>query len=518
MEQGYKPGLFRQMKPMMENALEPTLGTPACRVEDYSYRHPFADDWALRDINLCLESGQTLAVFGDSGSGKTTLFASIAGLNGGYYRGGEARGAIRLFEDPVAETALTKLVKHYGLVTQDFRNQLLADEVEAAIAFTMESRGAPVGEMKENVEALLGLLGIKEIRNKNIQELSGGQGQRVAIGCMLAKEPKMMIFDDIASDIDPRGQEDIQSIMKGLKDQAITLLVTDSSDPRFLLTLADKAFVLDGGEKIFFGNPAEIETSEYLSEKAGISIPEVEFREPKNSPLAIEITGARYTYGRTLAVDEVSCQVVEGSITGIIGHNGSGKTTLLKMIGGLYKATQGSVLVNGVEPGRLPAEQAVRYVAYLPQNTRGIFFEDSVAKELAYTPKVVGIAQRYFVEDVGLSGLEDQHPEFLSGGQRQRLAIACALSSQPQVLLLDEPTKGLNQKERLALAETLLKLQQEGKTLVLVSHDWQLIARATENLLVMNHGRLVRSGATKDILSDRDFFNQLGMPLPWEAS
>lgn len=500
---------------MARQEFEQELFTPACSAENYFYKHPFSERWALQSINFSIEPGSLVAVFGDSGSGKTTLFSSITGLNHHFYKGGEHQGNLSLFGRNVAETDIFDLAKHYGLVTQDFRNQLLADRIEGAIAFPLENQAVSYKEMHGRVEELLKFLGLTDFRNRDVSSLSGGEGQAVVIASMLAKGPELMIFDDVASDLDQGGQARIREIFKGLKSKGITMFIVDSSSPQKLLEGADKVLILKEGKQIFLGAPERILLDGSLMEKIGAFVPQIEFREPKNSPVAISVENVCFGYNGNPAVTDVSCQITKDSITGIIGHNGSGKTTLAKIIAGLYKPNSGKITIKGINPFSLPAEKAVRLVSLLPQNTAGTFFTDTVKKELAFTPKAIKGKEVVTPEMIGLQGLENEHPEFLSAGQRERLALGCALSPNSDILIVDEPTKGLNQKERFELVNQLKLLQEQGKTIVLISHDWPLIARATNNLLVMDHGRLVAQGPTCKVLQDRDFFEELGLPLPW---
>ena len=501
---------------MSKQEFEQNPFTFACQVENYSYIHPFTDTWALKDIDFAIEPGKVIAVFGDSGSGKTTLFSSVGGLNHHFYKGGKHHGRIELFGDDVAAADIFQLARHYGLVTQDFRNQLLADQVASAIAFPMENQAVPYQEIHRRVGQLLDMMGLSDLRERKVTQLSGGEGQAVVIASMLAKEPQMMIFDDIASDLDQRGQAKIRSIIKELKQQGITMFVVDSSSPQWLLgQIADRVLLLNKGRQEYFGPPQVALQDKVLIEQIGLTTPQIEFREAKNSPVAVSTKGVDFSYDGKLAVKGVSCEISEGSITGIIGHNGSGKTTLAKMMAGLYKPTSGQIRINGIEPYSLPAEQIVRQVAYLPQSTAGMFFTGAVTQELNYTPKAIGSEPIITPEMIGLSNLGDEHPESLSTGQRQRLALGCALSSDPEILILDEPTKGLNQKERLVLTEQLKDLQNRGKTTVVISHDWPLIARTTNNVLVMDQGQLVCQGPTEKVLQDRNFFDKLGLSLPW---
>jgi energy-coupling factor transport system ATP-binding protein len=485
-------------------------------VEGYSYSYPFTDVMTLQNLHFNLEKGEVLAVIGDSGSGKTTLFSSIIGLNHDFYRGGIHKGIITIQGELVGETDIFHIATKFGLVTQDFRNQLLVDRVSDAIAYPLENKNMSQSKMRERVDYLLNLIGIEALRERNISQLSGGEGQAVVVAAMLAKHPDIMIFDDIVSDLDPRAQARMREIIFTLKNQGFTMLIVDSSQPAWLLgEIADKAISLENGQQGYFGSPHAILADRKRSESLGLSVSGLEFREKSTGKDAVSVNNVVFSYSDFPAVDHVSCGITEGSITGIIGHNGSGKTTLLKIMSGIIKPQEGGIFVDGINPFEVKASQTVKHIAYLPQNMAGIFFEQTVEKELKLTPNAIGITPKISADTIGLGEFEQANPEYLSAGQRQRLALGCALSSDPNVLLLDEPTKGLNQKERQELTQQLIHLQESGKTIILVSHDWPFVARTTNNVIVMDHGHKMADGYTQDVMMDRELFKKLDMPLPW---
>jgi energy-coupling factor transport system ATP-binding protein len=500
---------------MLNHEFEQSLLTPACRIEHYSYKHPFSTKRALEDINLEVSQGDFVVIFGDSGSGKTTLFSSLAGFNHYFFKGGRHEGKIELFGNDVASTEISALTRDYGIVFQNFRNQLMASEVEQAIAFPLENIGVKSEEMHQRVNSLLSFMGISELKDREVNGLSGGEGQAVVVASMLAKDPKLMIFDDISSDLDQNGQERIKKIMKALQEKGVTLIVADSSCPKWLLEQANKALIIKEGRQIFSGNPQEIRNNQILAQEAGIVIPRVEFREPGNSPVAVSAESVCFAYNDKLAVNNVSVEIHKGSVTGIIGHNGSGKTTLAKILAGIYRPKSGRVRLESSEPFLTPANERVLDIAYLYQNPGDTFFTSTVRDELGFTPKAAGVSCCVSPAEIGLANLDDEHPKSLSTGQQQRLALGCALSTDPKILIFDEPTKGLNQQERLALTEQIKALQAQGKTIIIISHDWPMIARTTNQVVVMNHGRLVREGATREVMQDKSFFNNLGLALPW---
>lgn len=481
----------------------------------FSYKHPFAPDFCLRDLTFEVRVGEVVALIGESGSGKTTLIDCLTAFNPHFYRGGLIEGHLFFLGEDIAECDILKLARRYGRVSQDPRTQLFAQQVEDAIAFPMENKGMDRQEMARRMDAMLAMLRVEHIREREATTLSGGEGQAVVIASMLVKDPEVMFFDDITSALDPRGQALVKGIIASLKSESRTIFVVDP-DFDWLATVADRVLLLDHGRLAFNGSPQELLARRDLMLLAGIIRPEIKRRPLPPGEVAIQVQGLSYAYEDNLAVNDVSFSVQRGAVTGIVGHNGSGKSTLAKLLAGLLRPKAGEILVEGRPITGLKAPEMVRRVGYLYQQPSRMFFNKTVADELAFTPLALGLEQRITLEEFGLECLPDATPYDLSAGQRQRLAMACVLSADPAIVILDEPTQGLNQQGRAELALLIQRLQQEGKTVLLISHDMYLVANATEDLVVMDHGRVVRQGPSIALLQDGPFFAGLGLPLPWE--
>lgn len=491
-----------------------------CEVSNYSYRHPLSppDKWALTQINFLMRQGEFLAIMGDSGSGKTTLINCLNGCNFHMNRGGEHAGSVRLFETDVESVEdFAQITKNYGFIAQGFRDQALASNVESTIALPLESQRIPYQEMHQRVDQIAADYNLTKVKKRGLNELSGGQVQAVLFATMAAKGldgSKVLFLDDPTSDLDPRAQNNVWDNIANLQRQGVSVVMVDSSNPERLLNAASQVLVLENGHQIFLGCPADLIKDNETAYKAGALVPSVDFREPLAASPAITVNNVFFSYNGEPVINGTTLEIPENSITGIIGPNGSGKTTMLKLMAGLLRPKYGEVKAHGVNMSRLRPREAVRLVSYLPQ-VGGTFLTGNVQTELDLTPLSIGIDPWVTTDMVGLNGSSDEHPEYLSAGQKQHLAIWCARSSRPKVLLLDEPTKGLNLRERQKLTEELIGLQNEGVTIVFVSHDWRLVAGVTQNLVVMDEGKVVQKGPTKEVMQDRQFFNQLGLPLPW---
>lgn len=497
-----------------QNISETGCGTPACDVQSYSYRYPDSLRWTLRDVNFSVKPGTILAVMGKTGSGKTTLLSSLVGLNHSFYRGGTHEGSIRLFGKDVAATDIQTLAADFGLVFQDFRNQLFADTVESSIAYPLENTGVPYGEMTDRVGAMLDLLNIRHLKTRDVQHLSGGEGQATVIASMLVKNPRLMIFDDITADLDPAKQQDTREIMLMLREHGMTQIIVDASAPEWLLSHADTVAVLGDGGLQYIGPPAAVLKDRALQDLAGISKRNIKFQERSSGPFIIEARGLDFGYNGRLAVENITFGIREQSVTGIIGHNGSGKTTLLKIMAGLLRNYDGDMILKGRSPAGLRPKEMVQLASYVPQET-GMFFTGSVTDELAFTPKAIGRQANVTPASIGLGDFAASHPAVLSRGYSQMLAVGCALTATADILLLDEPTKGLDATKQQELKDLIMRLRKDGKTVVIVSHDLRVIGDVATDVIVMDHGKIRSSGPAKEVLTDRMLFERIGMPLPW---
>lgn len=505
---------MNELDPRLKRSeLEPK--TQIFQVKDFSYQYPESNGFGLKDLSFEVHQGEVLGIAGESGCGKTTLLHCLSGFIPHFFRDGQYAGEINFLGKPVMQTDLLEITRQQGVVFQDPSTQLFGMGVEDAIAFGMENIGLPREEMVRRIDQVLKSLQIEHLRKRQTLTLSGGERQAVAIASMLAMEPKVVLFDETISALDPNGQKLVRDILHLLSNQGMTMVVVDT-DFGWLASVTNKVLVLNGGKLIFAGEPREILPNQELARLAGIvNSNRIEFRKSLNSSSIAVLDKVSFSYDGHLAVDDVSCKIKEGACTGIIGHNGSGKTTLAKLAAGLYKPSAGEIKLADEDIGSLPAEKAIQKVGYLYQLPAAMFMCPIVGKEVSFTQDNLGIGQSVNLEDFGLAGYEQASPYELSAGQQQRLALACLLSADPEILILDEPTLGQSQQDRQKLTQLIFQLQDKGKTVVLISHDWPMIARTTNEVLVMDHGRLVRQGPTREVLQDRDFFDQLGLPLPW---
>jgi energy-coupling factor transport system ATP-binding protein len=524
-------------------------------VDHLTYTYPHAAQPAIQDVSLDVDEGEFLLLAGESGAGKSTLLRALNGLVPHFY-GGRIAGQVRVAgHDPVAEgpAAMSAVV---GLVFQDPEAQVVADTVEDELAFAMENAGLPQATMRKRIEEVLDQLSIAHLRGRRLSTLSGGERQRVAIGAVLTLQPRILVLDEPTSQLDPQAAEEVlDTLVKLNQDLGLTIILSEHRLER-VVQHVDRIVFLGrraeaGPTPILSGPPgevlAEMPLAPPLAEVARalgwrpvpLSIKEARrrlsgdrrFTPPDSSgaslgasaaagipapasPTAPETAGVTlraenvwYTYGGREALRGLSLEARPGQILALMGRNGAGKTTLLKLLVGLLKPGQGRVLVGGTDTRRLPLEAIVRQVGYVPQRPDVLLFADSVRDELAFTRRnhglpLDGAAVDDLVQRLHLADYMDRDPKDLSVGERQRVALAAILAAEPGALLLDEPTRGMDYRQKDALAAVLRDLAAAGRTIVLATHDVELAAHLADRVALLSEGQVVVHGPARRVMAD----------------
>jgi energy-coupling factor transport system ATP-binding protein len=524
-------------------------------VDHLTYTYPHAAQPAIQDVSLDVDEGEFLLLAGESGAGKSTLLRALNGLVPHFY-GGRIAGQVRVAgHDPVAEgpAAMSAVV---GLVFQDPEAQVVADTVEDELAFAMENAGLPQATMRKRIEEVLDQLSIAHLRGRRLSTLSGGERQRVAIGAVLTLQPRILVLDEPTSQLDPQAAEEVlDTLVKLNQDLGLTIILSEHRLER-VVQHVDRIVFLGrraeaGPTPILSGPPgevlAEMPLAPPLAEVARalgwrpvpLSIKEARrrlsgdrrFVPPDSSgaslgasaaagipapasPTAPETAGVTlraenvwYTYGGREALRGLSLEARPGQILALMGRNGAGKTTLLKLLVGLLKPGQGRVLVGGTDTRRLPLEAIVRQVGYVPQRPDVLLFADSVRDELAFTRRnhglpLDGAAVDDLVQRLHLADYMDRDPKDLSVGERQRVALAAILAAEPGALLLDEPTRGMDYRQKDALAAVLRDLAAAGRTIVLATHDVELAAHLADRVALISEGQVVVHGPARRVMAD----------------
>lgn len=492
---------------------------PLLQVNNLSYKYPFAETQALENISFKLREGEALGVAGESGSGKTTLLYAISGYIPHFFREGEREGNVLFNDKEVSERSLLDTMRETSVVFQDPSTQSFGMRVEDALTFGMENIEIPRDEMLMRLNKVSEQLRIKHLLGRSTLSLSGGESQAVAIASMLAMNPKAILFDETISALDPAGQQRVRKIIKDLKDEGKTMLVVDS-DINWLSENVDRLLIMNDGQLIYEGDPAIAMLDKELSVAAGIarSNGQINFRERAAGEPNICVQGVSYTYdGKSNALDDINLNIRAGSCTAFVGHNGSGKSTLAQIISGGLKPTTGSAKIDKKELYRLPAKDAVRLVGYVYQNPSRMFSSHTVKEEFMFTSKILNEEPRVGLSKFKLDHLQDASPWDLSAGQQQLLGLASVLAADPNIIIFDEPTLGQTKRARENITEIIFELQGRGKTVILISHDMEFVGKSAQEVHVLDKGRLVKSGGTKEIFYDEQLFKGLDLPLPLES-
>jgi energy-coupling factor transport system ATP-binding protein len=498
-------------------------------LEDLSFTYSGGSEKALNDICLEMRENEFVAWMGHTGAGKSTLACCLNALIPGFIRGKFA-GKARVLGRDILRSDTADMSGEVGLVLQDFEAQLFSTNVELEMAFGMENVGVPREEMIRRVDELLPLVRLEGLREREPSTWSGGQKQRLAIASVLAMRPRLLVMDEPTTDLDPVGKEEVLQLARELRAAEMAMVLIEHDTEEALQ--ADRVVLLKEGRLLREGLPKEILTDERLLREAGVapltiadfsrralgsSSPEERFpltveeaipwvkrtlmvRETAERILeerdrkvtgtkrtVLKMEGVHYRYPSGVeALQGIDLEIREGEFVALVGQNGSGKTTLAKHLNGLLRPTSGRAEVFGDDASRLSVTQLGKRVGYVFQNPDHQIFASTVREEVSFGPHNFGLKKKEVkvkknVEEalaaVNLTGYEGRDPFTLTKGERQRVAVASVLAVKPQVLLLDEPTTGLDHLQQHSMMEMVRSLNRRGHTIVIITHSMSTVAR-----------------------------------------
>jgi len=473
---------------------------------------------ALDSISFTVGRGEFVLLSGPSGCGKSTLARSLNGL---IPHTSSATMAGRVVVDGLETTAhsLPELAAHVGLVFQNPATQLFNATVEEEIAFAPRNLGLPAEEVAARVAFALDATGISPLRGRAIRTLSSGEQQRVAIASVLALRPQVLVLDEPTSNLDWRGVEQVMSTLARLHQQGLTILVIEHR-LHAVVPLADRVLLMQGGRIVADGQPEDvfaIPTSPPLvggTEGGRLRYP-WRFADlqsaicnlqaappPAGAHPLVAIQGLEAGYGRRTVLQGLDLALYPGEFAALVGDNGAGKSTLARVLAGLLRPRRGKITWNE-KLRRLPLG---RRVGFLFQNPLDQLVCDTVEEEVAFGPRNLGarsetLAQRERVETTlavaDLTALRHRRSAALSVGEQQRTALAAALSTDPRLLILDEPTMGQDWAHLSHLMESLIQLNHNGQAILLITHDDKLVCRYARRIILLEEGRIVADGMKK---------------------
>lgn len=546
--------------------------TPLLRVRGVAITHEGADAAIPASVAFDIAPGEVVLLLGPSGSGKSTLALATNGLIPQAVPA-TLTGEVAVRGRAATTTPVAQLAAHVGMVFQDPDAQLITGTVFDDVAFGPENLRMPVADVLARTEAALRQVGLWERRGENPDRLSGGGKQRLAIACALAMGSELLVLDEPTANLDPAGIEDVYDALRAVAAEGRSILLVEHNLDA-AVGLTDRVVVLDAeGRTVADGTvdavlrgraeeleaigvwlpvstmaalalrragwhlprtpltPAELtealEAAEAPVPSAGDSAPGRVERRPQprrdlhSAHPAVEVRGLTLRRGRRTVLHGVDLTVRAGEFVAVVGANGAGKTTLVQAMAGVIPPPRGTVRVDGVDAARTGLRELSRRIGFVFQNPEHQFIAHTVFDELAHGLRGRGLGEAEIrarttamLERFGLEGKADVHPFLLSGGQKRRLSVGTALIAGAPILALDEPTFGQDRARADELLRLLRDLNEAGTTIVVVTHDMQLVAEYAHRTVIVHDGRIRADAATADVFADETLLRESGLRRP----
>jgi energy-coupling factor transport system ATP-binding protein len=535
---------------MNDHATRKTGHDSSIHFDHLTYTYPGSTDPALHDVTLGIEEGDFVLVAGASGAGKSTLLRCLNGLVP-HFTGGTVSGQVSVAgHNPVDEGPNT-LSHVVGFVFQDPEAQFVVDRVEDEIAFALENAAVPPTEMRLRVEEVLHLLDLAPLRNRQLDTLSGGEKQKVAIAAALALRPRILALDEPTSQLDPQSAEEVlQALVRLNRDLGLTIVLAEHRLER-VLAYVDRLIYLSGRDHGVLSGPVRRVLGDMdlapplvalgkalewdplpVTVKEGRRLaaqtkslnprspnPQSKSRGPGRD-VQIDIRDLHFAYNGRPILQGIDLQIAPGELVALMGRNGSGKTTLLKCVVGLLRPNSGKIRMRGESLIGQKTADICRDVGYLPQEPDDLLFADTVSQELRVTLRNHNLLNRPpmapddLLARLALEDLKARYPRDLSAGQRQRVALGAVTITKPRLLLLDEPTRGLDYQAKRDLVHLLREWQAEGAGILLVTHDVELVAQAADRVVLLSQGEVIADEAPELLTTSPLFAPQVARLFP----
>jgi energy-coupling factor transport system ATP-binding protein len=530
----------------------------AFSIEDLTFTYSGRDHPALKSVSGSMEEGSFLCIMGHGGAGKSSLCCSLNALIPKFFRG-RYSGRVLVKGREVAKETVASMSRLVGEVFQDFESQLFSTNVELELAFGPENHGLPFSEIERRVREVLKVIGLEPFRKRQPATLSGGQKQRLAIGSILTLKPDILVLDEPTTDLDPQGAEEVLTVAGDLRKEGKTLVLV-APEPETAVN-ADALWLMRNGEVVARGTPRQVLTDLSSLRACGVKPPSLvelfqamgwpgspltveealreieknrlsagthhllpkETPSPSGGPFILEAEDLEFAYPEQedRALKRIHWRVQEGEFVALIGQNGSGKTTLAKHCNGLLKPSSGVMRVKGKPTSAYLHKDLARIVGYVFQNPDHQIFARTVEEEVAFGLKVMGMDPRVIKERlaealavVELEGYEKKLPFTLTKGERQRVAVASVLAVRPKVIILDEPTTGLDYLHQRRMMDLLRRLHGQGHTVIIITHAMWVAAEYAQRTTVMKDGEIILDGPTRRVFAREEELKKASLSPP----
>lgn len=532
------------------------------KINNLSFSYSSNPQKALDNISFEISSGEFVVIMGQDAAGKSTLLKTFNGIIPHLIKG-KFDGEVLLNNKNTLSSSVSDLSKIAGPVFQDFETQIFSTRVNLEVAFGPENLGLSWDEIDKRIKSCLGITGLKGFENRDPSTLSGGEKQRLCIASILALNPEILCLDEPTTDLDPIGKEEVFNLTKKFfKNKKLTFCLIEHESEEVLS--ADRIVVIKDGKIKASGPPLDIFKNTELLAQNGIKQPQIiELNRKYNYDIkdfsdmnetysifsskgrinknkfeelckndkekkrrlgekVLEVENLHFYYTPERAVlSNINLEIRKGEFVGILGPNGSGKTTLVKHFNGLLKPSRGYVKILGKDTKSQKLISIGQKVGYVFQNPDHQIFSHTVEDEVSFGPKLLGLEDTEIkirveesLEVVGLLNFRQHDPFSLTKGQRQRLAVASVLASRPEIIILDEPTTGLDYKEIRNIMNLVSGLNNKGFTIIMVTHSIWVAAEYSNRLIIMKDGKIAKDGTTREVLADEELLKKSSIKLP----
>jgi energy-coupling factor transport system ATP-binding protein len=496
---------------------------PIISFENYSFRYHLRQKEALSNINLKIQKGEFVIITGPSGSGKSTLCYSIIGLIPHFYSG-EVTGGIISNTYNVSDTPISEITEKTGYISQRIETSLTTPYVFTDIAFPLEYRNYDKQTVCSKILSISNNLILKDLLHRNPNQISEGEKQKVVFACSTVMDPDIIIADEPLSNLDRKNRLMIFNVLEELKKRKKTIIVF-THNYEYYKTLATRIIEIKEG-KISRDLPSKsfIKNSDENKKPHSFEIKNNTKSGKKDS--IIEVEKLSFAFDTGFQIQDLNLNIKRNKIIGVVGDNGSGKTTFLKLLAGLLTKKEGNIRIDGKELESLKGYDIASIIGYVSQDPEKHFFEEKIIDEIAFVSqnirKTVSNEEiTLIMKESGLSSYKEYSPHSLSHGEKRRLAFLSSIYHNPDILLIDEITNGLDYDNKKWLVKQFVELKNKGKTIIIISHEWEWLREFVDEILYFVDGA-IQSQMDKDIflkLSEEEFkdnFNSIKEVKQWE--